>query len=200
MLSFAPFNLYPIVYFALAALFYLLILSNDRGQIVKLSWAFGVGLFGAGTSWVFQSMHSFAQAPAILAGGLTFLFVLVLALLVAFFGFIASFFTQSLLIVRLLFVFPAAWVFVEWCRGWFLTGFPWLYAGHAQIDTWLGQFAPVGGVLLVSWVTVVIAGAIVLLIAGASAERVYSSGIPGAHFMRVEEPFAAQSRAIGFLV
>ena len=200
VLSFAPLSIFPIAFISPAILFYLMLQTSRRRQLVGLGWAFGIGLFGVGASWVFQSMHSFAQAPVILAGGLTFLFVLVLALLIAFFGFIVSFFTNCLLIVRLLFVFPAAWVFVEWCRGWFLTGFPWLYAGHSQIDTWLAQYAPVGGILLVSWVTVIIAGGIVLLLAGSGAERVYSSGIPGAHFMRVEEPFANQSRFIGFTV
>ena len=200
VLSFAPLGIFPIAFISPAFLFYLMLQTNRRGQLVGLGWAFGVGLFGMGASWVFQSMHNFAQAPVVLAGGLTFLFVLILALLIAFFGLIASFFTQSLLIVRLLFVFPAAWVFVEWCRGWFLTGFPWLYAGHTQIDTWLAQYAPIGGVLLVSWVTVLIAGGVVLLIAGPNAERVYTSGIPGAHFMRVEEPFSNQCRFIGFTV
>ena len=200
VLSFAPLGIFPIAFISPAILFYLMLQTTQRRQLVGLGWAFGIGLFGVGASWVFQSMHSFAQAPVILAGGLTFLFVLVLALLIAFFGFIVSFFTQSLLIVRLLFVFPAAWVFVEWCRAWLLTGFPWLYAGHSQIDTWLAQYAPVGGVFLVSWVTVLIAGGIVLLLAGPNAERVYTSGIPGAHFMRVEEPFSNYCRVIGMTV
>ncbi|RVU81737.1 apolipoprotein N-acyltransferase [Leucothrix sargassi] len=199
VLSFAPLGFFPIAFLSPAVLFYLMLQTNQRKQLMGLGWAFGIGLFGMGASWVFQSMHSFAQAPVVLAGGLTFLFVLTLALLIAVVGLIASFFKRSLLIVKLLLVYPAAWVLVEWLRGWFLTGFPWLYAGHAQIDTWFAHYAPVGGILLVSWATVVISGALVMLVAGSNAERVYSSGIPGAHFMRVEEPLANQTRLIGFI-
>ncbi|PID46213.1 MAG: apolipoprotein N-acyltransferase [Proteobacteria bacterium] len=165
VLALAPFNLFPIAYVAPAVLFYLLLRTYRRAQSVKLAWAFGIGLFGAGASWVFQSMYSFASTPFVLAAFLTFLFVLALALQIALFGFIVSFFNKGLLVLRLLLVYPAAWVLVEWIRGWFLTGFPWLYIGHSQIDTWFAHFAPIGGSLLVSWVTAVVAGALVVIFA-----------------------------------
>ena len=34
--------------------------------------------------------------------------------------------------VRLLLVFPAAWVLTEWVRGWMFTGFPWLALGYSH--------------------------------------------------------------------
>ena len=163
VLSLAPFNFFPVAYIALAALFYLLILSNDRAQAVKLSMVFGIGLFGAGTSWVFQSMYAFAQAPFLLAALFTFLFVLALALQVALFGLITSFFKKCSPVTMLLFVYPAAWVLIEWTRGWLFTGFPWLYVGHSQIDTWFAYFAPLGGSLMVSWVVAIISGALVVI-------------------------------------
>src|SRR5690606_12989954 len=49
------------------------------------------------------------------------------------------------------FVFPSLWVLAEWFRGWFLTGFPWLYLGNSQIDGWLAGWAPLGGVLALGW-------------------------------------------------
>ena len=161
--SLAPFNFFPVAYFSLAALFYLLIHSNDRILNVKLSWAFGIGLFGAGASWVFQSMYAFAQAPFLLAALFTFLFVLALALQIALFGLISSYFKKCSPAAKLLFVYPAAWVLIEWTRGWLFTGFPWLYVGHSQIDTWFAHFAPVGGSLMVSWVVAIIAGALVVI-------------------------------------
>ena len=200
VLSLAPFNVFPIAYIAPAVLFYLLLRSNRRAHSVKLAWVFGVGLFGAGASWVFQSMHSFAQAPFLLAAFLTFLFVLGLALQIAVFGFIASFFGKCLVVTRLLIIYPAAWVFVEWCRGWLFTGFPWLYLGHSQIDTWFAHYAPVGGSLLVSWTTAIIAGALVTIVAGQNSERFHQVKLPAANYVRVSEPLSHWNRGIAISV
>ena len=47
-------------------------------------------------------------------------------------------------------LFTVLWVLFEWLLTWFLTGFPWLQAGYAHLDTTFANLAPVGGVLLVS--------------------------------------------------
>jgi len=197
VLSFAPFNVFPIAYFAPACLFYLMVRSNRRAQMVKLGWAFGVGLFGAGASWVFQSMHGFAQAPIVLAGFLTLLFVMGLALQLALFGWIASYFTKSLLIIRLLLIYPCAWVLVEWMRGWLFTGFPWLLLGHSQVDTWLANYVPIGGNLLLSLVSAIIAGSIVALFALSRAERYQQVSLPAANYVRVAEPLSHLNKVLG---
>ena len=49
-------------------------------------------------------------------------------------------------------VFPSLWVLGEWFRGWVFSGFPWLYLGYAHTDTWLSGWAPVTGVLGISWI------------------------------------------------
>ena len=33
--------------------------------------------------------------------------------------------------------FPVFWFLHEWFRCWFMTGFPWLFAGDAHLFTWL---------------------------------------------------------------
>jgi apolipoprotein N-acyltransferase len=59
--------------------------------------------------------------------------------------------------------FSACWVALEWTLTWFLTGFPWLLIGYAQLENPLRHWAPVGGVLSVSLVaalsaTIAVAG------------------------------------------
>ncbi|GIT24042.1 MAG: hypothetical protein CM1200mP41_00860 [Gammaproteobacteria bacterium] len=62
--------------------------------------------------------------------------------------------------LRLIVLMPAMWVLMEWLRGWLLGGFPWMYLGYSQFDTPLGGFAPLGGVLGVSFLSAVTAGSV----------------------------------------
>jgi apolipoprotein N-acyltransferase len=59
--------------------------------------------------------------------------------------------------------FAALWLAQEAFRGWFLTGFPWLYAGYSQLDGPLAGLAPVGGVWLVSFALALTAALLVNL-------------------------------------
>jgi len=81
---------------------------------------------------------------------------------------------------------PAAWLLVEWFRGWFLTGFPWLSLGYSQTGTWLAGAAPLAGVYGVSALLLIGAGALVTLGLGTRRERglaavvlVLTWGVPG---------------------
>jgi apolipoprotein N-acyltransferase len=67
---------------------------------------------------------------------------------------------------------PAAWLLIEAFRGRFLTGFPWLSLGYSQTDSVLRGFAPVGGVYLISFLLLLMAGGLVTLLRGRGAWRV----------------------------
>jgi apolipoprotein N-acyltransferase len=66
---------------------------------------------------------------------------------------------------------PALWLLVEWVRGWFLTGFPWLSLGYSQTGTWMAGMAPVLGVYGISALLLVGAGALVTLAMGSRREQ-----------------------------
>ena len=163
-LSFSPVSFWPAGILSLAGLSY--VLSGTRpGEAALRGWLFGIGMFGIGTSWVWVSIATYGNVSAILAILITLLFILGLALLIALPCWLLQkfFITNNKPLLNTL-SFAAMWVFSEWFRTWFLTGFPWLFLGYAHITTPLGQFAPVTGVIGISFV-VALSGAAVHQIA-----------------------------------
>ena len=137
-------------------------------QAAISGYAFGLGLNLAGVSWVFVSLHEFGHMPAVLAALATFLFCAYLALFPAAAGWLARR-MPSAGAARLLAAMPAAFVLLEWVRGWLFTGFPWLAIGYSQAPAGpFAGFAPLLGVYGVS-LAVALAGA--LLAAFAASPR-----------------------------
>ena len=132
---------------------------------------FGVGTFGAGTYWLYISIHGFGQAPVWLALSLMAALVAIMACYGAVLGYVAARWMPARGAWRWLVGLPAGWMLLEWVRGWFLSGFGWLSLGYSQTDTWLAAYAPIGGMHLVSWILLLGAGALVTLWFGSSRER-----------------------------
>ena len=150
--SLAPYNFWWLGMLSAAVLAILLAGLSARRSLIRC-FAFGVGMYGAGASWVYVSIHNFGFASAPLATFLTSLLVVGLALVFALpFYLYSRFFSGT----RAGFVlgFTAFWVLGDWFRSWFLTGFPWLYLGYGHIDTWLSGWAPVLGVFGVTFIAV----------------------------------------------
>ena len=153
-LAFAPFGLYPAAFASLAALFLAWRGCRTPRRAFLRGWLFGVGSFGAGISWVYESF-GFAQVPGALAFVLTVGLVTGLALYPAVLGWIVVRVVPggSLGSPRrrggdaplLLAVYPAAWTLWEWLRGWAFTGLPWLQVGYSQIDGPASGWLPVIG-------------------------------------------------------
>lgn len=151
-LGLAPFDVWPVIPLSAGLLYVALNRTRRAGGI---GFAYGAGLFGAGVSWVFVSIHVYGNTPVWLAVALTTVFCGGLALLFA---------AQGMAFVRLASRHPAwravqfasLWVLFEWLRSWLLTGFPWLYAGYGALDSPLAGWIPVVGVYGESWFLVVI--------------------------------------------
>jgi apolipoprotein N-acyltransferase len=152
--AFEPFHIFwlaPVALVALLALWHRL----TPGWGFLLGWGFGIGSFGAGISWVYNSIHNFGNASITLAFLLTAALVLGLALFPALVGWALCRFFPAPGLARHYLAFPALWIIVEWLRTWLLTGFPWLLTGYSQLGTWLDGYAPIFGVLGVSLILVI---------------------------------------------
>jgi apolipoprotein N-acyltransferase len=162
-LAFAPWELPWLQWLSLSALFALL-LGVDRARDAALcGFAFGLGWFGLGISWVFISMHVYGEMPAVLAAAATAAFCSYLALFPALATWLGAR-VAAAPIARALLAMPAAWALSEWLRGFVLTGFPWLAGGYAHTTGPLAGYVPVVGAHGVTLVAALAAGAIALLI------------------------------------
>jgi apolipoprotein N-acyltransferase len=158
VLGFAPFNAYVLPVVALAAFFWLLGRDSTWRSGALTGFAFGLGYFGAGVSWVYVSLHDFGDMPLPLAALATLLFCSFLALFPAAVGALQTLHHSSPRSRHLL-LMPALWVAMEWIRGWIFTGFPWLAIGYSQAPNGLlAGYAPLFGVFGISLLVAISAG------------------------------------------
>ena len=162
MLAFAPFELHPLVFLSLAFLMHQWIRATPR-RCLWLGFWFGLGLFGAGVSWVYVSLHQFGGMPAPLAGFATVAFCAFLALFPAAAGWLQAR-VPAPDAARACLLIPAAWTLFEWLLVWIFTGFPWLALGYSAAGWPLQGYAPLGGVYLLSFLTLAVAGMLWLLL------------------------------------
>ncbi|RLP53823.1 MAG: apolipoprotein N-acyltransferase [Ketobacter sp.] len=149
-LGLAPVGAWPIIPVSLALL--LFVLEGQTSSVVfRRALIFGLGFNGVGVSWVFVSIHYFGGTPAWLAAIGTGAFILTLSLV--FFA-VPFWFARKLRIDHYAIIsFPALWVAIEWSKSWFLSGFPWLWAGYGFVDSPFAGLAPISGVLGLSYMS-----------------------------------------------
>lgn len=169
--GFAPFGLSMLPPIALALLFLAWNHVESPRAAARLGFAFGVGLFGVGASWVFVALFRYGHMPAVLALTAVTLWVGYLALWSAMAGWIAVMLTPADSVCRLA-ACAGIWTLGEWLRGHGYIGFPWLALGYAQLpESPLAGYAPVGGVYLVSLASTSIAACLAWIIDGVAQSR-----------------------------
>ena len=162
-LAFAPYSVWPLAILIPALLLSLVQSSPSQRSIFLAGLAFGLGYFGFGVYWIYNSLHDFGMAPPVVAGGITGLLVVVLALfpalLFAFWHYSRRHFGELSL-----WLLPLFWFGMEWLKGWFATGLPWLSLGYSQTDSPLAGFAPLVGVYGIGALCMLMAVALFLLL------------------------------------
>ena len=161
--SFAPAGLWWLAPLTFALLFSLLLETTPKRAFLT-GWLFGAGLLCTGLVWIENSMSVYAGMPRALAITLAMLLALGLSLYYGLAAWLAVRFTRERQKAARLIALGVLLVVMEWVRGWFLTGFPWLTIGYTQIDSWLAGYAPLGGVLLLSLLVTLTASALAGLI------------------------------------
>ena len=120
-------------------------------RAAALGVAFGSAWIGAGTWWLFISLHTYGGLPAVLA-------VIAIAALA---GALSLYLAAALwafarwrcgVAWRDALLFGAVWLLAELARGVIFTGFPWLASGYAQVDAPLAALAPWIGVYGIGFV------------------------------------------------
>ncbi len=171
VLGFAPFYAWPCVIISIAILFALWHEARSAKHAAWIGFAWGLGLFLFGVSWLYVAIHVYGNMPAPIAALAIFLFCCYLSLYPMFAGALVQKLGKKYLqIITLLIIMPASFVAFEYLRGWVVTGFPWLIAGYSQtpggvIAAPLAGYAPVFGMFGITWLLAITAGALVLLVA-----------------------------------
>ncbi len=172
VLAFSPFKLWWASVISISLL--LLVLKQQReSQPFKAGYLYGIGMFGGGVSWIFNSLYDFGNAPWLAAAGMTLVATLVLSLfpaaVVSVYINLCKRMSNNVLQVI---AFTSIWVLLEWLRSWVLTGFPWLLIGHTLVDSPLLGIIPILGVFGGSAVVVIIAASMVHVLTAQLADQV----------------------------
>ncbi len=155
-LAFAPYRHLAVVPLVLA-LCYGLVRAVSRLRAALRGFLLGVGLFAFGVPWIYLTLARFGGMPSPVAVIACGLFVAVLS---AYIALVAAVFA----VLRRgdgfdPWLFAALWVMGEWVRNVFLTGFPWFDLGYAASAAPWVSWAPIAGVLGLSFI-LALAGAL----------------------------------------
>ena len=162
-LAFAPFGWYPLAV-PVTAVFMLLCHECSPAEAARRGFWFGFAAFAAGAWWLYTSIHGFGGAPVIVAVVLMLALFCLMASYYALTAAAAGLIAPADPFVRWCVLWPALFTVFEWLRGVLFTGFPWLTFGYSQIDGPLGHWAPVTGVHGLSWLTLLLSGALLTLV------------------------------------
>lgn len=173
-LAFAPFGWWPLAILCTA---YLFVLWQDAApaRAARAGFLFTSGTYLAGTYWLYHSIYEIGHAPIWLTVFAMLALVAIMGAYTAMLGYALARWIRLKGALRWLVLLPAALVLLEWFRGWFLSGFPWLALGYTQTDTPLAGLAPLGGIYAVSFAVAISAGVVAALLLGDSRARIVAA-------------------------
>lgn len=175
IISFPPFNLWPLIWIALVPLLLVIGRRTAPGRAFFLGWFAGAIFFYGSCHWLTYSMIHYGGIPS----GLAYLLLIPGALIVGFFP--ATFFFAVAHFVKTwgikaLFIAPLLWPALEWFRL-ALTGQLWNAIGYSlAFQELLIQSARWGGVYMVGAIIITVNAAVAFIL----LDRTRSSVLPAA--------------------
>lgn len=151
--SYAPFSLWWLPFVVLPLWFYRLENTSPK-EAAKQGYAFALGWFSSGISWIHVCIDQFGGVPLIASIFIMLLLCAYLALYSALACYLSAKFTTKKQLN--LWLLPSFWCIAEYCRAHFLTGFPWLSLGYSQIDSPLAHWAPIIGEMGITYLLLLI--------------------------------------------
>ena len=159
-LALPPWHIIPLILPAFTGFIWFLILAEKSQNPLRASFTtglcFGFGHFLLGIHWIIEPLLIDGSTHAWL---IPFALIGLPAGLAIFIG-ITSFLTSFILrfydfsVLGRILLFSIIWVFSEWVRGWFLSGFPWNLIGYVWADiTEVMQVTAFIGIFGLSFIT-----------------------------------------------
>jgi len=160
--GFAPLHLWPLTLLAFAGWMALVGRAPRGWRAFGTGWAFGVGHFAAGLSWIATAFTYQAAMPAWLG----WIAVILLSLFLALYPALAAWGTWAVTkfvnpapalanaTLSFTLTFAALWTLTEWLRSWLFTGFAWnplsviAVPWFAAPSRWIGTYGTSGLVFL----------------------------------------------------
>ncbi|HJV25338.1 MAG TPA: apolipoprotein N-acyltransferase [Aromatoleum sp.] len=144
--AYAPFELYPLALVSIAILVGMASRTQGKRATAMLGFAWGLGAFLAGVSWLYIALNRYGGMPMPFAAFAILLLSAYLALFPALvLGVYARFAAGGIL--KRAALFAGLWCASELLRGWLFTGFPWLAIGYSQsAPSPMAGFLPILGV------------------------------------------------------
>ncbi len=147
-LAFAPYNYWPLLLISLSGLVVVLQRATDAKQVLKNSLVWSLCAFFPGFQWVHVSVVEHSATPEPIAWILVGLLALVTGLIPSL-----TFWLWRKAVIRWrciplmyessVLIFPLLFMLAELMRSWIFTGFPWLLAGTALLESPLSAWLPV---------------------------------------------------------
>lgn len=105
--------------------------------------------------WLNTSMTEYSDVPMAVAAIAILLLSAYLSLYHTVLIYIANKMFRGQIFIKNVLLIPALWIIADYLAGNMFTGFPWVYIGYTQTDTFMNALAPIGGVYLITMVILV---------------------------------------------